>query len=284
MSCNTMQLRWDHFETNAPNTFRNLWNDQDFVDVTLATADDKQIRAHKVILSSCSQFFRNILLKNPHQNPLLYLKGIRYKELLMEMQFIYLGQCEVGQYELQDFLTTGKDLEVGGLMEYVNLKYIEEPVVENGTHDMQAPQESDSNYTDIDDTTRVLSPQNNEREDFLPSYQHEGRRLGCNECNAGFAGASGLLFHKRSIHDGMTYDCNQCNYKATQQVNLTRHKQSKHEGIRYGCDQCDSSFIDKSYLSMHKQSKHQGIRYYCDQCDSNFTLQNSLTKHKQSKH
>ena len=140
---NTMEMRWDHSETNAPNTFRKLWNDQDFADVTLATADNKQIRAHKVILSSCSEFFKNIFLKNPHQNTLLYLKGIRYKELTMVIKFIYLGQCEVGQNELQDFLTTGNYLKVGGMIEDVNLKDIEEPVVENGTHNIQEPQESD---------------------------------------------------------------------------------------------------------------------------------------------
>ena len=120
MCDNTLEMHWDHFETNAPNTFRKLWNDQDFADVTLATVDDQQIGAHKVILSSCSEFFRNIFLKNPHQNPLLYLNGIWYKELSMVIKFIYLGQCEVRQSELEDFLSTGKDLKVGGLMEYVN--------------------------------------------------------------------------------------------------------------------------------------------------------------------
>ena len=63
-----------------------------FTDVTLATVDNQQIEVHKVILSSYSQFFRNILLRNPHPNPLLYLKDIRFKELEMIIKFIYLGQ------------------------------------------------------------------------------------------------------------------------------------------------------------------------------------------------
>ena len=37
----------------------------------------------------------------------------------MVMQFIYQGQCEVGQEELESFLTTGKNLEVNGLMEEI---------------------------------------------------------------------------------------------------------------------------------------------------------------------
>ena len=69
MGNDTMELRWNDHGTNAPNTFKELWGDQDFADVTLATADDRQIKAHKVIISSCSPFFRNILVKNPHANP-----------------------------------------------------------------------------------------------------------------------------------------------------------------------------------------------------------------------
>ena len=79
------------FESNSSDTFRQLWNGKDFTDVTLATVDNQQIRAHKVILSSCSPFFKNILLRNPHQDPLFYLKDIRHKELEMILQFIYLS-------------------------------------------------------------------------------------------------------------------------------------------------------------------------------------------------
>ena len=200
MTDNTLDLCWDNFETNAPNTFQKLWNDQDFSDVTLATVDDQQIRAHKVILSSCSEFFRNIFLKNPHQNPLLYLKGIRYKELALVIKFIYLGQCEVRQSELEDFLSTGNDLKVGGLMEDVNLKDIEEPLVENGTHKTQEPQESGSNNTDLDYASWEMSPQENDREVILPSSQQEGGRFVCSECNAGFGANQSLLRHKRSKH------------------------------------------------------------------------------------
>ena len=40
---------------------------------------------------------------------------------------------------LEDFLTTGNDLGVGGLIEDINLKYINEPVVENGRQNTQEP-------------------------------------------------------------------------------------------------------------------------------------------------
>ena len=62
-------LSYKHFQTNAANAFQELWNDQYFSDVTLATGDDKLITAHKMILSSSSTFFKNIFEK--YQNPLL---------------------------------------------------------------------------------------------------------------------------------------------------------------------------------------------------------------------
>ena len=46
------------FAVIAPNTFHQLWNDKGFLDVTLASSDDQQIKVHKAILSSSSSFFK----------------------------------------------------------------------------------------------------------------------------------------------------------------------------------------------------------------------------------
>jgi len=107
-------LRWNDFETNISVAFRELREEKDFFDVTLA-CDDSQIQAHKVILSACSPFFRNVLRKNPHQHPLLYLKGVKYKELLAVLNFMYMGEVNVAQEELNSFLAVAEDLRVKGL-------------------------------------------------------------------------------------------------------------------------------------------------------------------------
>lgn len=107
-------LRWNDFETNISAAFRELREEKDFFDVTLA-CDDSQIQAHKVILSACSPFFRQVLRKNPHQHPLLYLKGVKYKELLSVLNFMYMGEVNVAQEELNSFLAVAEDLRVKGL-------------------------------------------------------------------------------------------------------------------------------------------------------------------------
>jgi len=107
-------LRWNEFETNISSALREIRDDKDFFDVTLA-CDDEQIQAHKVILSACSPFFRNILRRNPHQHPLLYMKGVKYTDLQYVLNFMYHGEVSVAQEELNSFLAVAEDLRVKGL-------------------------------------------------------------------------------------------------------------------------------------------------------------------------
>jgi len=114
MSSEKFCLRWNDFESNISSAFRELRDDKDFFDVTLA-CDDEQIQAHKVILSACSQFFRNVLRRNPHQHPLLYLKGVKFTDLQSVLNFMYHGEVNVAQEELNSFLAVAEDLRVKGL-------------------------------------------------------------------------------------------------------------------------------------------------------------------------
>ena len=107
-------LRWNDFESNISTAFRELREDKDFFDVTLA-CDDDQIEAHKVILSACSPFFKTILKRNRHQHPLLYLKGVKYTELVAILNFMYHGEVNVAQEELNSFLGIAEELKVKGL-------------------------------------------------------------------------------------------------------------------------------------------------------------------------
>ena len=107
-------LRWTDFENNISGAFQELRHAEDFFDVTLA-CEDEQIQAHKVILSACSPFFRSILRRNKHQHPLLYLKGVKHTDLVAVLDFMYQGEVNVAQEELNTFLAVAEDLKVKGL-------------------------------------------------------------------------------------------------------------------------------------------------------------------------
>lgn len=107
-------LRWNDFEENISAGLQDLRKSNNFFDVTLLS-ETGQVGAHKLILSACSTFFRQILVTNPHQHPLIYLKGVTKKEIVNLLNFMYCGEVNVAQAELSSFLAAAEDLKVKGL-------------------------------------------------------------------------------------------------------------------------------------------------------------------------
>jgi len=112
-------LRWNDFESNISLAFREIREEKDFFDCTLSCGS-KQLQAHKLILSACSPFFRSILRQNPHQHPLLYLKGVDFTDMQAVLNFMYHGEVNVAQDELNSFLAVAEDLKVKGLTQSNN--------------------------------------------------------------------------------------------------------------------------------------------------------------------
>ena len=52
-------LKWNNYQSNIVQALGNLKLDEDFVDVTISVQGQK-IKAHKVILSACSDYFRDV--------------------------------------------------------------------------------------------------------------------------------------------------------------------------------------------------------------------------------
>jgi len=114
MGSEKFSLRWNDFETNINEAFRELRDGKDFFDVTLV-CDDEQIQAHKVVLGACSPFFRTMLRRNTHQHPLIYLRGVQFSDLQSVLNFMYQGEVNIAQEELNSFLAVAEDLRVKGL-------------------------------------------------------------------------------------------------------------------------------------------------------------------------
>ena len=107
-------LKWNDFESNISSSFKDIKDEKDFMDVTLA-CEESQVTAHKVVLSACSSFFRSVLRRNPHQHPLLYLKGVSFSNLESLLDFMYYGEVNIAQENLNSFLSVAEELQVKGL-------------------------------------------------------------------------------------------------------------------------------------------------------------------------
>jgi len=114
MSSEKFCLRWNDFERNISSAFKDIREEKEFFDITIA-CEDEQLQAHKVILSACSPFFKKVLYRNHHQHPLLYLKGVSFKDMEAVLNFMYHGEVNVAQDDLNSFLQVAEDLRVKGL-------------------------------------------------------------------------------------------------------------------------------------------------------------------------
>ena len=109
-------LKWNDFQENAISAFGTLREDSEFADVTLACEDGQQVEAHKVILASSSPFFLNLLRRNKHRHPLIYMRGLKSEDLVAMIDFLYFGEANIYQENLDSFLAVAEELQLKGLM------------------------------------------------------------------------------------------------------------------------------------------------------------------------
>ena len=109
-------LQWNDFQDNIKSAFQNLREDSDFSDVTLACEDGQQVEAHKVILAASSPFFQKLFARNKHPHPLIYMRGVKSDDLLAIVDFLYRGEANVFQENLDTFLAISEELQLKGLM------------------------------------------------------------------------------------------------------------------------------------------------------------------------
>merc|ERR1712129_37320 len=109
-------LKWNDFQANISSVFGTLRDDSDFADVTLVCEDGQQVEAHKVILASSSPFFLKLLKRNKHPHPMIFMRGLQSEDLVAIVDFIYFGEANVYQENLDSLLAVAEELQLKGLM------------------------------------------------------------------------------------------------------------------------------------------------------------------------
>ncbi|XP_031787171.1 protein bric-a-brac 2 isoform X2 [Nasonia vitripennis] len=110
-------LRWNNYQSNMTSVFHQLLQTEAFVDVTLA-CNEASLKAHKVVLSACSSYFQKLLLSNPCKHPTIIMpQDVCFNDLKFIIEFVYRGEIDVSQAELQSLLKTADQLKIKGLCE-----------------------------------------------------------------------------------------------------------------------------------------------------------------------
>ena len=94
-------LKWNDFQENVNTAFGSLRDNKEFSDVTLACEDGQMFQAHKVILASSSPTFHHLLKVNKHPHPWIYMRGMKSEDLNAIIDFLYRGEANVFQENLE---------------------------------------------------------------------------------------------------------------------------------------------------------------------------------------
>ncbi|XP_032684470.1 zinc finger and BTB domain-containing protein 44-like [Odontomachus brunneus] len=114
MSGEQFSLVWNSFPRNLSSGLYTLLTDEQLVDVTLA-AEGQILRAHKLILSVCSTYFRELFKMNSCKHPIVILKDISYRDLSSMLHFMYQGEVNIKQEDISSFLKVAETLQIKGL-------------------------------------------------------------------------------------------------------------------------------------------------------------------------
>lgn len=90
------------------------------MDVML-TAEGRQVKAHKSVLSAVSPYFSGVLRSNPCQHPVIIMPNdVRYDDLARIISFIYRGEVCVPAKELMSLMKVADQLLITGLSQKGN--------------------------------------------------------------------------------------------------------------------------------------------------------------------
>ena len=253
-------LKWNDYQSNWTQSLSKLRNDRESADITLISDDKVKFSAHKILLSSCSKTFKFILDENFHASPLLYLSGVSSVNLGFILDFIYYGEVNLFQEQLDNFLESAQQLEIKGLLGDNNTDQERQDTMrlndQEHAFQEQNCEDTNDNQNEYKELARVhenkpVKPRNYNREVSsnnqitkfdVGSMTDEEIEIKKNE-----------LFKKI---DGI-WSCLACAYTSTDRSNTRKHVETHLQGLCYSCTLCNKEFRSKDSLSNHKYVKHK---------------------------
>ena len=315
MKLQKYDVNWHTYSDHLQGILQQMLLSNEFTDVTLVTDDDKQIQAHRNILSACSPVFKKILQScNTLNHTVIYLRGIRNSEMESLMQFIYMGKTSIYQDRVKEFLMVGNDLEIKDLRKNVendnkvpssntNSVMTNCKTDVNDDKDVLSSNETNEEMTNVetndddvclkrsfeDDYLSNVNLTGDEKENTNFACKPENKILNdsswqCPHCDKSFSDRLTLHSHQKHKHKGLNYFCHRCEFECKDVPKLISHIQYKHEGLKYSCDKCEYETPFENILTDHIQTRHEGHRYTCSQCDYQALRKETIRDHILYKH
>ena len=238
-------LKWNDYQLNWNRSLSEFRKTTDLSDVTLISDDKVKFSAHKIILSACSNMLKFIFKDNNHANSLLYLGGVNSVNLGFILDYMYNGEVNLFQEQLDSFLESAQKLEVEGLLGGDE---------ENNEEDILKPDEG------MQDLNMELEEKQIVKIDQTQTRRHS--RIALNnitKINVGSWTPEEIEKKTKDLYekkDGV-FSCLACEYTTTSDsAKIKRHIEVHFDGLSYTCTFCNKQFRSKNSLIKHKSTVH----------------------------
>ena len=245
-------LKRDDFVSSIATSIGSYRKSSDFTDITLVSNDEQFFPAHKLILASASDFFKEIFQKLIQKNSYFFLSNINAVEMQYVLDFIYLGEVQIPEIFVQDFLAlsnllkiynldpdasneASKPQESNMLMKDYHAKK-NEPDVEQQEIDEYGHEKINENQDSPDENlfpvkSEAFNPNVPPRsEEFIKKIKSFIRKIGnsfeCTLCGKTARYLGNLKLHVETHIEGLAFDCKLC-----KETFKTRHSYYQHNKI-----------------------------------------------------
>ena len=256
-------LQWNDFQNIVSSAFGDLRDDHDLTDVTLACEDGMQVEAHKVVLASASPFFLEVLKRNKHPHPLIYMKGIRSDNLMAMVEFFYKGEANVFQENLDTFLALADEMRLKGLS-----KTDESQETEGNTKDFSRvakPPKRTSESQILTNTPNQVVNQTESKSETSIALNGATEVVDLHQLNEKIRSMMKVGENRLNVGQKSqcwTRICTVCGEEGRMHV-IKAHIEAKHiTGISHRCDICGNSAKTKNSLVAHKSRYHRNNREF----------------------
>lgn len=253
-------LQWNEFQENISSSFKELREDKDFTDVTLVCEDGKRIKAHKVVLASSSPIFVGLLKKNFHPHPLLYMRGLKSEDMIGVIDFLYCGETNIFQDNLDTFFALAQELRLKGLTAVAEVE--KELPIETPQIKRIVPKKENVKKAQVSESNDVSSKDSYEFDTKASEAVSEALsndKVSIDIQDLDEQVKSLITRGDISAGPGQGYmaSCNVCG-KQGPYKNMPNHVETNHiTGIMHACNICGKISRTRTALSQHKSTNHK---------------------------
>ena len=256
-------MKWNDFQENILSGFNELRSDKEFTDVTLACEDGQQIEAHKVVLATSSPLFRTLLKFKSHQHLLIYMRGMKFEDLVAIIDFLYCGEANVYQENLDAFLTVAEELKLKGLTG-------EGEEGHNGVNGNVSPKKNDLQekvWAQSTHPTIQEHPVTTEPNVHFERKYESGRTVSLETSESGqldeqinsMMESTEKIITRRNGLQRKAFICKVCG-KEGEHTDMRRHIEAHHiTDISHSCDICGKTSRSRNGLRRHTDREHKNI-------------------------